>query len=154
MSSKDNSLTPITVSKLISLYKDSPDPADFDFPLTICIWKHIEVLKSGRRVTDASPFRRYVHFPNPSRHPTPGKITVTSFESVLVARKGRQAKKAKIREKVKKNIDKLDAPIENVINILEDDQEMDADTTELDDLLVQLDAYHIGHGPLLVEDEV
>jgi hypothetical protein len=79
---------------------------------------------------------------------------VTSFESFLVARKDRQAKKAKIREKVKKNIDKLDAPIENVINILEDDQEMDADTTELDDLLVQLDAYPIGHGPLLVEDEV
>ena len=48
---------------------------------------------------------------------------------------------------------KLEAPIESIINIMEDDQEMD-DTSELDDLLVQLDAYPIGHGPIVVDDEV
>ena len=147
------SRTPSTVSKLISLYKDCPDPVDFDFALAICIWKHIEVLKSGRKVTEASPFRKYVHFPNPSHLPTPGKVTVTSFQTVLDGRKQRQAKKAKIREKMKKNLDRVEAPIESIINIMEDDQEMD-DTSELDDLLVQLDAYPIGHGPIVVDDEV
>ena len=72
--------TPSTVAKMISIYKDCPDPDQFDFPLAILIWKHIEAVKSGRIVTVASPFRRFVHFPNPSPLPTPGYITVTSFQ--------------------------------------------------------------------------
>ena len=58
-----------------------------------------------------------------------------------------------ISEKIKKNLDRVEAPIESIINIMEDDQEMD-DTSELDDLLVQLDTYPIGHGPIVVDDEV
>ena len=110
-------------------------------------------LEARTLMTEASPFRKYVHFPNPSHLPTPGKVTVTSFQTVLDGRKQRQAKKAKIREKMKKNLDRVEAPIESIINIMEDDQEMD-DTSELDDLLVQLDAYPIGHGPIVVDDEV
>ena len=137
------------MSKLISLYKDCPDPADFDFAMAICIWKHIEAFKSGRKVTIASPFRRFVHFPNPSILPTPGKRTVNSFQKVLIARKERQTKKAKIREKINKNIGNLDAPVESIINVLEDDQEIVPDSYEIDDLIEQLDSFPGGHLSLL-----
>ena len=140
------------VSKLISLYKDCPEPDDFDFPMAICIWKHIEAIKSGRQVTMASPFRRFVYFPNPSSLPTPGKRTVNSFQTILVTRKERQTKKAKIREKISKNIEELDAPIEVVINALEEHEE---DEEELDDLLVQLETFPCGQAALrLPRDDV
>lgn len=137
------------MSKLISLYKDCPDPADFDFAMAICIWKHIEAFKSGRKVTVASPFRRFVHFPNPSILPTPGKRTVNSFQKVLIARKERQTKKAKIREKINKNIGNLDTPVESIINVLEDDEEIDQDNYEIDDLIEHLDNFPGGHLSLL-----
>ena len=142
------------MSKLISLYKDCPDPADFDFAMAICIWKHIEAFKSGRKVTVASPFRRFVHFPNPSILPTPGKRTVNSFQKVLIARKERQTKKAKIREKINKNIGNLDAPVESIINVLEDDQEIIPDRYEIDDLIEQLDSVPGGYLSLLPAGDV
>lgn len=133
------------------MYKDCPGPDNFDFPMAILIWKHLEAVKSGRKVTVANPFRKYVHLSNPSILPTPGLITVTSFRTILATRKERQIKKAKIREKVKKNIGKADAPIETVINSLEDDQEL-SDGADLDILLDQLEDFPLGQAVHLVDE--
>ena len=137
---------------LIAVYKDCPGPDSFDFPMAILIWKHLEAVKSGRKVTVANPLRKYVHLSNPNTLPTPGLMTVTSFRKILATRKERQIKKAKIREKVKKNMEKADAPIETVINSLEDDQEL-SEGADLDDLFDQLQEFPVGPAVHL-DDEV
>ena len=119
--------TPSTVSKLISIYKDAADVDSFDFPMATLIWKHLEAMWSGRQVTQANPLRKYVYFANPPMLTTPGKKCVNSFEEILPARKLRQARKAKIRDKIAKNIDRLDVPVDELIEALEDEEEIEED---------------------------
>ena len=122
--------TPSTVSKLISIYKDAADVDSFDFPMATLIWKHLEAMRSGRQVTQANPLSKYVYFANPPVLPTPGKKCVNSFEEILPARKLRQARKAKIRDKIAKNIDRLDVPVDDLIEALEDEEEIEEDEAE------------------------
>ena len=65
--------------------------------------------------------------------PTPGKKCVNSFEEILPARKLRQARKAKIREKISKNLDRLDVPIDDLIEALDDEEEIDQEEIDQED---------------------
>ena len=42
----------------------------------------------------------------------------------------RQARKAKIRDKIAKNIDRLDVPVDELIEALEDEEEIEEDEAE------------------------
>ena len=115
--------TPSTVSKLISIFKDTPSVDDFDFPLACLVWKYLEAVRSGRQVTAANPLRRFVYFANPAVLPTPGKKCVNAYQDILPARKLRQTRKANIKKKIAKHLDNPEVPVEHLIDALEDEVE-------------------------------
>ena len=60
--------------------------------------------------------------------PTPGKRSVNSFKDILVSRKLRQTRRAKIREKITKNLDRPDGLVEGLILTLEDEEDAEIDS--------------------------
>ena len=106
--------TPSTVSKLISIFKDTPSVDDFDFPLACFVWKCLEAVKCG--------LRKYVHFANPAVLPTPDKKCVNAYQDLLPARKLRQTRKANIRKKIAASLENPEAPVEHLIDALNNDE--------------------------------
>ena len=88
--------TPDTVSKMLMLLKDSPNPDQVDFNLAIIIWKHLKLARKMAekdQELEAPSGRRFIYFPDPGTLPTPGKWTVKTFKDLLVERTKKREKK-------------------------------------------------------------
>jgi hypothetical protein len=95
--------TPDTVSKMLMLLKDSPNPDQFDFDLAITIWKHLKLARKMAeqdQVLEAPTGRRFIYFPDPGTLPTPGRTTVKPFKDLLVERAKKREKKEALRKKL------------------------------------------------------
>ena len=123
--------TPDTVSKMLMLLKDSPNPDRFDLDLAITIWKHLKVASSVEDEGPESIGRRFVYFPDPPVLPTPGKFTVKPFQDLLEERIISKARKEALRKKLAQvNTDDQDQELVSSLVLIE----------QLEDVLEDVDA--------------
>ena len=100
--------------------------------ITICVanihelWELSFGMKNSIYIVTVSSFELVVYFANPAVLPTPGKKCVNSLQDILPARK------AKLRKKIAKNLDRADVPVEAMIEALDEEEldEVDPDEEE------------------------